>query len=102
MKKTKLRVLPNWPPDPGGPIQSSYRVPTTEQAILRRVEPKRADGWVTFVGEFEQHNHTYDFMASSEKLAEAIREVLGQNLGTSVFGLGELEVDVEPGEQSAA
>jgi hypothetical protein len=102
MKKVKLRDLPNWPPDPGGPYQSSYRSPTSEQAILRTVEPKRAEGLVTLVGEFEGHNHTYDYRASNERLAEAIRGVVGQNLGTSVFGLGELEVDVEPGEQSAA
>jgi len=102
MKKSKIRDLPNWPPEPGGAIQSSYRIPTSDQAILRRVEPKGADGWVTFVGEFEGHNHSYDFKASSEKLAEAIRQALRQNLGTSVFGLGDLEIDLEPGEQSAA
>jgi hypothetical protein len=102
MKKIRIRDLPNWPPDPGGPYQSSYRSPTSEQAILRRVEPKRVDGLVTFVGEFEGHSHTYDYRASSERLAEAIRKVVGQHLRTSVFGLGELEIDVEPGEQSAA
>jgi hypothetical protein len=100
MKKTKIRNLPNWPPDPGGLYQGS--TPASEQAILRTVEPNRVNGLVTFVGEFEGHNHTYDYRASNEKLAEAIRQVLRQHVGTSVFGLGELEVDVEPGEQSAA
>jgi hypothetical protein len=51
------------------------------------------------VGEFEGE-HTYDYRASSEKLAEAIRQTLESNLGTSIFGLGDLEL--EAGEKSAA
>jgi hypothetical protein len=102
MKKIKIRELPNWPPDPGGPILSSYRIPTSEQAKLTRVMPKQVDGRVTFVGEFEGHDHTYDYAASSEQLAEAIREALRNNLGTSVFGLGDLEVELEIGDRSAA
>jgi hypothetical protein len=96
MKKIRIRELPNWPPGPGGATLSSYRIPTSEQAKVTRVEPKQANRWVTFVGQFEGHDHSYDFEASSEKLAETIREVLRNHLGTSVYGLGDLEVELEP------
>jgi hypothetical protein len=102
MKRIKIRELPNWPPDSKGPTGGSYRLPTNEQAKLTRVEPKRVEGRVTFVSEFERHDHIFDYKASSEKLAEAIRDVLRNNLGTSIYGLGDLEVELEIGDKSAA
>lgn len=96
MKKIRIRELPNWPPDPGGAVLGSWRSPTSEQATLTRVMPKRVDGLVTFVGQFEGHDHSYDFKASSEELAETIREALRNHLGTRVFSLGDLQVELAP------
>jgi hypothetical protein len=101
MKKIKIRELSNWPPEPGGIIRGNSPS-SSEQAKVTRVQPKLVDGLVTFVGEFEGHEHTYDYAASSEELAEAIRETLRKHLETSVFGLGDLEVELETGDRSAA
>jgi hypothetical protein len=96
VKKMKIREFPSWPPEPGGATTSSYRSPASDQAILTRVVPKQVDGWVTFVGDFEGNDFSYDFNAPNERLAETVREALRKNLGTSVFGLGDLVVEVEP------
>jgi hypothetical protein len=97
MKRIKIRDLPDWPPLPGGTDSNS---PASNQVNLTTVSPKLVDGLVTFVGEFERQPLTYDYMASSEELAEAFRKALRNNLGTSVFGLG--DVELETGERSAA
>lgn len=97
MARIKIREDPNWPPDPEG---TNPNLPaSSQQAKLKMVSPKQVDCLVTFVGEFEGE-HTYDYRASSEELAEAIRQTLESNLGTSIFGLGDLEL--EAGEKSAA
>jgi hypothetical protein len=102
MKKMRIYDLPNWPPDPGGAFLGSSRIPTSERAILTRVGPRLVDGNVTFVGEFEGNEHTYDFNATSEDLAERIREALRQNLGRSIFSLGELEIEQQASDKTAA
>ena len=93
-KRIKLRDLPHWPPLPGG--TDSYN-PSSNEVKLTAVQPKLVDGLVNFNGEIEGRRLTYDYAASSETLAEAIREVLKNNLGTSVSGLGDLEVEVGNG-----
>lgn len=95
MRKIRVRELPNWPPEPGGSYPRAYESPTSEQALVTRVEPHRIDRHITFVAEFKGNRHTYDFEASTEKLAARLRELLGKNLPTTVFALGELEIETE-------
>lgn len=100
MKKVRLRSLPDWPPLAGGTSQSpsgSYTTPDDAKTTLATVYPKRADGKVTFLGEFENHQFTYDYTAPSEKLADIIREKLRTNIGTSVYALGDLEIEIDEG-----
>jgi hypothetical protein len=73
MARIKIRELPNWPPDPGGTPTCPASSQQAKLAKLKMVLPREVDCLVTFVGEFEG-GHTYDYQASSEKLAEAIRQ----------------------------
>jgi hypothetical protein len=52
---------------------------------------------VTFLGESENHQFTYDYTAPNEKLADIIREKLRTNIGTSIYALGDLEIEISEG-----
>jgi hypothetical protein len=100
MKKVRLRSLPEWPPSGGGTSQfpgGSFTTPDNEKTILANVYPKRADGKVTFLGESENRQFTYDYTAPNEKLADIIREKLRTNIGTSICALGDLEIEISEG-----
>jgi hypothetical protein len=96
MKKIRVRDLGNWPPDPGGPNPGGrYKVPASGQARASKVVPRQKDLWVTFVGTYEAFEHTYDYEASSEKIAVKLRQLIGENLGKSVFEIGDLEIEID-------
>jgi hypothetical protein len=89
-----VRSLANWPPDPGGASPSKgFKVPSSEEAKVSRVEPRLKDNLVTFVGVFEGQEHTYDFEAPTEQSAKRLRELIGANIGKSVFEIGALGFD---------
>jgi len=56
----KIRDLPNWPPDPGGPFKASYKSPASDQAILKELV-RVQDNSVTFTATFEGTEFTYDY-----------------------------------------
>jgi hypothetical protein len=87
----KIRDLAEWPPQPGGFQGSSYTVPTIEQAILKEVV-KSHHNWVTFVCSFEGNDHTYDFEAPDKEAAFQIEKTLKENIGKSLFEIGEIEI----------
>jgi hypothetical protein len=96
MKKIRIRELPNWPPGIAGTLQlpsGAFAVPEDKKTRLKMVQSKTTDGDVTFLGEFEGQDFTYEYVASSEELAEAMRATLRGNVGASVSQLGELELE---------
>jgi len=101
MRKMRIRELQDWPPGPGGPHRH-YKEPTSEQARLTRVDPKRRDAQVGFVCEFEGHEHRYGIKVRSETIAERIREVMRQNIGSTLYSLGDLQFECEASNEPAA
>lgn len=91
-----VRSLPNWPPDPGGASPGRrFKVPSSEEARVVRVEPKQKNRLVTFVSIFEGQEHTYDFEAPTEDSASKLRKLIDANMGKSVFEIGALAFDDE-------
>lgn len=89
-----VRSLGNWPPEPAGASPGKgFRVPSSEEAKIVRVEPRLKDKLVKFVGIFEGRQHTYHYEAPTEKSAAKLRELIGENVGMSVFEIGALELD---------
>jgi len=92
MKKIRVMDLPDWPPQPGGRYDGSYRVPTSEQAILKSSE-RTSGSFVTFVCEFEGKEHTYDLEVKNDELARKLEKVLRANVGKSIMQIGFLEIE---------
>jgi len=86
----KLRELESWPPQPSGFHDGSYIVPTNQQAILKEVVRTHRN-WVTFVCSFKGSDHTYDFQAPDKSDALRIEKILKNNIGKSIFEIGEIE-----------
>jgi hypothetical protein len=87
----RIRELPGWPPQPGRFFDRSFTVPTTEQAILKEVV-RSHHNWVTFVCSFGGHDHTYDFEAPDREYALQIERILKNNIGKSLFEIGEIVI----------
>jgi hypothetical protein len=88
----KIRDLPNWPPEPGGAFNASYRSPSSDQAMMKELV-RVQDKSVTFTAAFEGKQFTYDYEAASTKLARNLAEILRKNIGKTVMQLGEPEVE---------
>ena len=87
----KIRDLPNWPPDPGGPFKASYKSPASDQAILKELI-RVQDNSVTFTATFEGNQFTYACEVANSKLAKDLAEVLARNIGKTVMQLGDAEI----------
>jgi hypothetical protein len=95
MKRLRVRDLPNWPPEPGGPNPGGrYKIPNSEQALMTALSPRQRPQWVTFTSSFDDLQHTHDFEASNEELAEQLRRLIANNVGKSVFAIGDLEIEI--------
>lgn len=94
MKTIRLRELPEWPPQPGGAFDSSWRFPTAGEAVVDELYPV-LNRMVTFRGQFEGHPHSYHYTAATEKIASRIQAVVAANMGKTVEELGEFELEVE-------
>jgi hypothetical protein len=88
----KIKDLPNWPPEPGGPFNASYKSPTSDQAVLKELV-RVQDNSVTFTATFEAEQFTYDFEVANSRVAKNLAEVLARNIGKTVTQLGAVEVD---------
>jgi hypothetical protein len=88
----KIKDLPNWPPEPGGAFNASYKSPTSDQAVLNELV-RVQDNSVTFTATFEGKQFTYDYEVANSKVAKNLAEVLARNIGKSVMQLGAVEVD---------
>jgi len=89
----KIRDLPNWPPNPGGPFKASYNSPASDQAILKELI-RVQDNSVTFTATFEGNQFTYDYEVANSKLAKDLAEVLARNIGKTVVQLGDADIFV--------
>jgi hypothetical protein len=90
----RIRELPEWPPQPGGFFDRSFTVPTTEQGILKEVV-RSHHNWVTFVCSFDGRDHTCDFEAPDHEYALQIEQILKNNIGKSLFEIGEIEIPLD-------
>jgi hypothetical protein len=88
----KIKDLPHWPPKPGGAFNVSYKLPTSDQAVLKELV-RVQDTSVTFTASFEGKEFTYDYGVVNSKLAKNLAEVLARNIGKTVMQLGAVEVD---------
>jgi hypothetical protein len=88
----KIKDLPNWPPEPRGPFNASYKSPTSDQAVLKELV-RVQDNSVTFTATFEAKQCTYDFEVANTRVAKNLAEVLARNIGKTVTQLGAVEVD---------
>ena len=88
----KIKDLPNWPPEPGGAFNASYKSPTSEQAVLKELV-RVQDNSVTFTATFESKQFTYDYEVANSKLAKHLAEVLERNIGKTVMQLGAIEIE---------
>jgi hypothetical protein len=93
MQKIRVRALPDWPPQPGGALESGTRSPTAGEAVVYDVFPLNGTT-VTFRAKLEDHPHSYDVKASSEQIANQIHNVVAANIGKTVAELGEFEIEV--------
>jgi hypothetical protein len=87
----KVRELEGWPPQPSGFHMGSYKVPTSEQAILKDVV-RSHNNWVTFVCSFDRDDHKYDFEAPDKSDALQVEKILKSNIGKSLLEIGEIEI----------
>ena len=89
-----MRVLdiPDWPPQPGGAFSPAYRSPSSEQAIVKRIEGTNR-AVVTFVCGFDGNEHSYDFDARSVELAGKVAKLLQSNIGKSLMQIGFLTLE---------
>jgi len=86
----KVRELDGWPPQPGGIHVGSYIVPSIKQAILKEIV-RSHHNWVTFICLFDGNDHTFDFEAPDKGDAIRIEKILKNNIGKSLFEIGEIE-----------
>jgi hypothetical protein len=94
MRTIRLRELPEWPPQPGGAFDSSWRFPTAGEAVVDELYPVQ-NQMVTFRGAFEGHPHSYHYKAATDNLASRIQTVIAANRGKTVAQLGDCEIEVE-------
>ena len=69
----KIKDLPNWPPQPGGAFNASYKSPTSDQAILKELVRVR-DNSVTFTATCGGKQLTYDYEVANSKVAKHLAE----------------------------
>jgi hypothetical protein len=90
----KVRNLAAWPPQSGGFYMPSYRVPTTEQAIVKDVG-KSHHNWVTFTCSFDGNDNTYDFEAPDLTYAKHLKSILERNIGKTLFEIGNMDLPAD-------
>jgi hypothetical protein len=69
----KIKDLPNWPPQPGGGFNASYKSPTSDQAILKELV-RVQDNSVTFTATFEGKQFTYDYEVANSRVAKTLSD----------------------------
>ena len=94
MPKIRLRELPYWPPEPGGIYDSQSHFPLGGEAVVTEVFPVLYKT-VTFRGIFEGRPHSYLYVASDQRTAQKIYDLIAVNRGKTVSELGELEIEVD-------
>jgi hypothetical protein len=88
----KIKDLPNWPPEPGGAFNASYKSPTSDQAVLKELV-RVQDTNVIFTAHFEGKEFTYHYDLPNSKLAQNFADTVARNIGKTVTHLGAVEVD---------
>ena len=88
----RVMDLPNWPPSYG---EGMPEYALTNRAIILK-EVYWADGSfgrrVSFSGELSGEFIIYDFFAPSGGMAKKLTAVLRENLGRSIFSVGDTEI----------
>lgn len=82
----KIKDLPNWPPEPGGAFNASYKSPTSDQAVLKELV-RVQDNSVIFTATFEGKQFTYDYELANSRLAKNLSEILARKIGKTVMQL---------------
>jgi hypothetical protein len=95
MRKTRIRDLDNWPPESGGAFKKGeiLRVSPSE-AIVSKFD-RTVGCTVTFGCIFRGREHSYDYEAKNEKIAEQLADIIKKNVGQSLFSLGDFEIEQE-------
>ena len=74
-------------------IETTFVSPSAEQAIIQKVL-HMYDIWITFTCEFEGNVHTYDFQTHDKITPPKLKVILEDNIGMSLFSVGEIEIPV--------
>jgi hypothetical protein len=94
MRKITLRELHDWPPESAGAYESSTVFPVAGEAVVVEIFPV-SNAMVTFLAELGKYPHSYNYKASSEKIATQIYAVISANLGKTVAELADLEIEID-------
>ena len=94
MKKTRIVDLNNWPPETGGSMgRGDLLYVGTNEAIVTRFYGTKGST-VTFGCTFGGKEHSYDFIADNEDIAEKVGDVIKSNLGRSLAEIGMVEIEL--------
>lgn len=94
--KTRIRYLKEWPPQPGGAYgRGEILTAGTNESVLSKVHQRRGKE-LTFGCSFGGKEHSYDFKADNEKIAEELEKVLKANIGKTLLQIEDIEIETSP------
>ena len=95
MRKLRVRDLDEWPPQTGGAFAPGKMPRLSSGDTIMRVFLKRTGRRIQFGCLLEGTSYVYSYEASTENIAEQLESIIKNNIGKSLFSLGDFEIDEE-------
>ena len=89
----QVRDLKHWPPHASG--EGWHSIPSLEQAVFKKIVHAQKD-WIIFSCEFDDELYAYDFEIPIEGVLLKVKAILEDNVGESLFSIGEIEIAEDP------
>lgn len=95
MVPTRVKDLPGWPPQPGGPTRSGDVFPMSTDSVVIENVIGCANDHLMFTCKFRGTSVFYDFAMLDKKAANKIAAILKEHTGQPLTSIAFVEVPVD-------
>jgi hypothetical protein len=88
-----VRDLKHWPPHVKG--EGWHSTPSSKHAVVKKVVHAHTD-WIIFSCEFDGELYAYDLEITDEITLLKVKAILEENIGKSLFSIGNIEIPEGP------
>jgi hypothetical protein len=95
MRKLRVRDLDEWPPPTGGAFAPGKMPRVSPGDAIVRTFIRKVGRNIRFGCWLEGTSYVYSYEAKTENIAEQLQSIIKNNLGKSLFSLGDFEIQEE-------